>query len=716
MFGRKKMYKKGLADAMHAYEDFGKKQEAALEHIREEARNGNKELGAALAALGDDLNGIYKYLNSKEKEALYHLSTPMDLKEMELEEKQLLLAILYQLAEDEETALTDNQRTYIRSVQKYLGITNPQTFADFSAIENIDSVDVQKTFMRVALEFFYLQDGDDLSDSQEEFFDYFSVNKKQATVIENEVSRLYNAVGPEGLAEKYGYVCDESDIVVDAPVDNPIPNVAEIAETTSIDISEFEEITIGSAVHIPAGTAQIYDHKIIHVQAPINCEGSLEFHSCIIHYGEIEWNVKIELAKSASLTMQQSTIENHSCAKESFIIADGFSEYDTLNYPSKAIELCDCEFINCWCFLETQKRPAKIDNCRILNAGACFIKARDVDSVVSLNCSEFTYEKKPDFYPEKASRLTFNSFNNAVLNVDVLKMTECRVVGLLHINNPNADLESVGFYSDIIHFCSGSRYDGELQITNSSLEGCVRLFDDYAKVSISQSLFLHCGNILAGDLFGISSVELRECRFDNCSKIGLELENSKILYCQFNTCFQQLFSTSKKGGLTFENCEFNNWQASNKTRPDDNEQSSGTLDMLHFKREDKNCASSSVVNCSFNGVIANDCFIISGYQLYKLKYGYVANVENCKFDHCTTRRESRKIIKEYLIPYFKFIKPNEAEIGIYLRNCSGLDFVNMSSGTVENFTPKTQISTGQPIGMTTKVENAGVLGYASSAV
>ena len=32
MFGRKKMYKKGLVDAMQAYEAFGKKQEDAL-HI-----------------------------------------------------------------------------------------------------------------------------------------------------------------------------------------------------------------------------------------------------------------------------------------------------------------------------------------------------------------------------------------------------------------------------------------------------------------------------------------------------------------------------------------------------------------------------------------------------------------------------------------------------------------------------------------------------------
>ena len=208
MFGRKKMYKKGLADAMRAYEDFGKKQEAALEYMREEVRSGNKKLEDALVGLGDDLNGIYKYLNSQEKEALYQLSTPMDIKSLGDEEKRLLLSVLYQLASDEGDTQADNQRAYIRSVQRYLGITNPQTFQKLSAIEEIDSMQVQKTFLRVILEFFYLQDGDELSDEQEKVFDYFSINKKQATVIENEVSRLFNAVGPQGVAEKYGYVPD----------------------------------------------------------------------------------------------------------------------------------------------------------------------------------------------------------------------------------------------------------------------------------------------------------------------------------------------------------------------------------------------------------------------------------------------------------------------------------------------------------------------------
>lgn len=34
MFGNRKMYKRGLADAMQAYEGFSEKQQAALEKLR----------------------------------------------------------------------------------------------------------------------------------------------------------------------------------------------------------------------------------------------------------------------------------------------------------------------------------------------------------------------------------------------------------------------------------------------------------------------------------------------------------------------------------------------------------------------------------------------------------------------------------------------------------------------------------------------------------
>ena len=83
MFGRKKMYKKGLADAMKAYESFGRKQELALEKIREEVRNGNKKMEEAIASLGENIFSVFDRLEKQEKNALYHLATPIDIKELE---------------------------------------------------------------------------------------------------------------------------------------------------------------------------------------------------------------------------------------------------------------------------------------------------------------------------------------------------------------------------------------------------------------------------------------------------------------------------------------------------------------------------------------------------------------------------------------------------------------------------------------------------------
>ena len=57
MFGKKKMYKKGLADAMSAYQDFGTKQEEALAAIREEVRKGKKQLEDALSVRTPGQNG-----------------------------------------------------------------------------------------------------------------------------------------------------------------------------------------------------------------------------------------------------------------------------------------------------------------------------------------------------------------------------------------------------------------------------------------------------------------------------------------------------------------------------------------------------------------------------------------------------------------------------------------------------------------------------------
>ncbi len=205
MTGKKKMYKKGLADGVQATEGFLTKEAAGLAFVRAELQQNVSDISESILGLRESFDDVFSYLGKQENKDLYHLCVPVDLKELEKDEQRLLLAILYQLANDEGDLLTEVQQSYIRSVQRYMGIANPQTtLDDFSVVGEVDSVDVQQVIYETVLEFLYLQDGDEYSEMQGSLLDNFSLNKKQREMAELNVARMYAAIGPEGIAEHYG--------------------------------------------------------------------------------------------------------------------------------------------------------------------------------------------------------------------------------------------------------------------------------------------------------------------------------------------------------------------------------------------------------------------------------------------------------------------------------------------------------------------------------
>lgn len=218
MFGKNKAYKKGISDAFEMMGDFEEKQQKAVERVRREVASGRESLEDALknalAELNGEIFGLSKYLSSREKAALYKLSTPMDINELGKEERQLLMAVLIQLASDTENILNDFQRNYIHSVQQYLAVTNPQTnLEDVSVIGDINSLEVQKAFLRVVLEFMYIGDSNEFTDEQLNLLNCFSVNKKQSDLIEMQVGDLFNIFGAEGISRKYQVTPTENDYV-----------------------------------------------------------------------------------------------------------------------------------------------------------------------------------------------------------------------------------------------------------------------------------------------------------------------------------------------------------------------------------------------------------------------------------------------------------------------------------------------------------------------
>ncbi len=201
----KKDYRQGMADAMGAYEAFGEKQEAAIRHVGAEI----KKTAGKVDKLGGKIGEIADYITDQEKVVLYKLNTPVDIADLEDAEKRILLAVLYPLSADEDE-VTEEQQNYVRAVQQYLKIYNPQTEIDLSVVENIEDISAQKAVLQSVLEFLRLgTHPEELTEEQEEFLDYFQVNRKTHREINGFIDAIVEAVGIKGLSEKYGFVSEQ---------------------------------------------------------------------------------------------------------------------------------------------------------------------------------------------------------------------------------------------------------------------------------------------------------------------------------------------------------------------------------------------------------------------------------------------------------------------------------------------------------------------------
>lgn len=230
MFNKK--YKKGMADAAKAYEAFGQKQADAIKHILEEVRQGKRDLESVLRELNGNIDGLYDYIDSKEKAHLYSVYTPFDISNLDKNNRLFLVGVLYRLTMDK--VPNENQQNYIRAVQKYLEVNEPPIGVDPMYIETIEDIPTQKAILQTVLEYLRLQDGDsyDETEYQQEFLDAFSVNAKGRKEIMDHIELLYTATGAKGLAEKYGYVPEEEE------ADTQDTDVKKVAQTNFVDLAD----------------------------------------------------------------------------------------------------------------------------------------------------------------------------------------------------------------------------------------------------------------------------------------------------------------------------------------------------------------------------------------------------------------------------------------------------------------------------------------------
>lgn len=632
-------------------------------------------------------NDIYLLQRIKDLENVCYLGIRKanDIADLTGREKQVLSGCLYYLS-TQFSPVSADQRKYANTVLNYLD-TDAEVDNISGALEQIDEGPRAK-ILTCAMEYMFLHCFNDTCfDECSEFIDDFNLGNRTIKNIKQQIKDTYNLRGTNGFVDKYAsaeYIDIEQEFSVSIEGDGDTINEESGA---GVDISELEEITISSITHIGEGESCIYKNKIIHFKAPIECEGDLVFDTCVLHYGETEDRDEIEFTKTASLTIKNCSVENHSVDERFFIDA---SRIQT------AIRIEQCTFVNC-CYLMDCYQPIYMLYCRVINPGRYFLKNGHAECEID-HC-DFLFRDVPEKF--KGTLHEIIACWQLHLSESLVRSEEYFYLGGRRIY-PEQILKAGKCHIDHCEFWG--------------VRNCIAI-GECGRISLST--FNRCEEIVSSSWGAWDSVCIEDCRFDYCTgRFGTDsIINSragtKIMHCQFNGCSNNIISASYDGGVRVEYCEFNNWEAGKQlTIRGETTDFDGA--MLSFaKSKDRDSRGSIVSNCIFNGIRARGAFAIMGKINEKID-DYAASIRCCSFKNCTTRRESGKIIKEYgaywplLGREQKYIKI----IDIDEPSCIGWNSVSTSNGIADSVEPRLMDGAGNLIGLSLpqKISGADIVG------
>lgn len=205
-------YKRGVVDTLNAINVAMNKNASAKEFSAKEIENIKIKVEEYGKRFSDNFSNLCQYISEKERQAFYHVVPSFDIRDLEKEEKYVLVGVLYQLAMDK----TNNfeQKHYIQQIQKYLNVTDHPTAIRIEIIGNIEDLSVQKAMYQVVIEYLALQDGEfyDETEFQTELLETFSLNKTLRNEISDKVELMIKIVGKKGISEKYDVVDPEAGI------------------------------------------------------------------------------------------------------------------------------------------------------------------------------------------------------------------------------------------------------------------------------------------------------------------------------------------------------------------------------------------------------------------------------------------------------------------------------------------------------------------------
>lgn len=183
-----------------------------LEQLADASEKAVGNIQEGIGGVKDVVDAILDDLSVQEKKKIYDLDTPTGIAELEPEEKEYLLAVLFTIAEAQ-NEVTEYQRFYLRALKAYLGVVGIQSGIDLSTIENIESITTQKILLQTVMEFLYLayQSHDYMRDYAD-LFDHFSVNRRGIAELQQAIDHMAALLGLEGIACHYSPLAEPTEV------------------------------------------------------------------------------------------------------------------------------------------------------------------------------------------------------------------------------------------------------------------------------------------------------------------------------------------------------------------------------------------------------------------------------------------------------------------------------------------------------------------------
>jgi hypothetical protein len=619
------VFNKGMVAGARPFEEKFQQQAEKLETF---AQNIHQKL--------DDMSNltdfIFDELNSMEKKRLYDLNTIVDIAELGEDEKELLLAVLYTLANMTEQ-INEYQQTFLRSVKNYLQITKGQTSVSLAAIENIENINDQKAILQTVMEFLFLQNAShSYMDEYSEVMDYFSVNKRGIKEIQECIDRIYKGTGLQGVAENYGYVPEE-------------PKIEIHQEDFTKDYSSLEKQKITEKIIVAAGEVKTLEYLNLMFEDCIHVEegGTLIIKNCYI---------KVKRTLDTAISSDSGEITMDGCVIDYYGL-DG-KQFFTLQNSKLMIQ--NTELLDCHRLITDTSSDSKIqmDYCTSDNLGIGITHNMRSNELLLNHCNFISSnDGSGDFY-------RFQIGSQCAFTARDLKV----------VNSSFSNFKYGVFEILFLMFRDDS--DEAVQLINSDFINCNRaIVDDFSskKFVISECHFDHCVDVFTGGSCGENeAICFISCRMENCK--GLLGNGNSRFHLKETIINEGFMILQSKKQVKFENCVLSNWSLSK------------ALPFLHAHGYSLNIAievgqNSIFTGCRFSNIdtIGSDKGI-SDYLIGGNSNGASILMDSCEFDNIMVNDAILRKVENYTLytgTIFTRAKNKSAYTPVEIKNCQGIE-------------------------------------------